>query len=100
MDNGNFAWGTRTYVMGIVNCSPDSFSGDGVDDASSAVAQGCRFVEEGADILDVGGQSTRPGAQPVPLDQELQRIVPVIEQLAARVQVPISVDTSRAEVAR
>ncbi len=86
--------------MGIVNCTPDSFSGDGVQDVQTAVTQGIRFVDEGADVLDVGGESTRPGASEVAAEEELSRVVPVIEQLAHRVSAPISVDTSRAVVAR
>jgi dihydropteroate synthase len=95
-----FAWGTRTFVMGIVNCSPDSFSGDGIEDAETAIAQGVRFVEEGADILDVGGESTRPGSTTVVVEEELRRVLHVIEGLTRRVSVPVSVDTSRASVAR
>ncbi len=96
----NFQWGTRTYIMGIVNVTPDSFSGDGVTDVDAAVAQGLRFVEEGADILDVGGESTRPGATPLDEAEELRRVLPVIEKLAASVSIRISVDTSRAVVAQ
>jgi dihydropteroate synthase len=92
-------WGKRTYIMGIINCTPDSFSGDGVLDTDAAVARGLRLVEEGADILDVGGESTRPGAAPVPAAEELRRVVPVIEALARRTAVPLSVDTSKAVVA-
>lgn len=95
-----FDWGTRTYVMGVINTTPDSFSGDGVMSVEAAVAQGLRFVEEGADILDVGGESTRPGSERISLQEELQRVIPVIRQLAARVNTPISVDTSRAQVAQ
>lgn len=94
-----FTWGTRTYVMGIVNCTPDSFSGDGRPDASQAIAHGLRLVEEGADLLDVGGESTRPGATPVTEEEELRRVLPVVAGLAARAGVPLSVDTSRATVA-
>jgi dihydropteroate synthase len=87
--------------MGIVNVTPDSFSDGGqYGDTSSAVDHGLRLAAEGADLLDVGGESTRPGSQPVSLDEELRRVVPVIEQLARRVDVPVSVDTSKAEVAR
>lgn len=86
--------------MGIVNVAPDSFSGDGVTDVEAAVEQGLRFVDEGADILDVGGESTRPGSARVEPEQELRRVIPVIEGLAARTNAPISVDTSRAVVAR
>ncbi len=102
-----FAWGQRTYVMGIINATPDSFSGDGLArteaDAAAwieaAISQGERFYAEGADILDVGGESTRPGSSPVDAQTEMQRILPVIEGLAARVPLPISVDTSKAMVA-
>ena len=86
--------------MGIVNLSPDSFSGDGIADPEAAVAQAHRFVSEGADILDIGGESTRPGSSPVPVDEEIRRVVPVIERLAAGVPVPISIDTCKSEVAR
>lgn len=95
----DFQWGARTYVMGIVNVTPDSFSGDGVMEVERAVQQGLRFAEEGADILDVGGESTRPGAARIDAEEELRRVLPVIERLAARVRTPISVDTSRAMVA-
>ena len=97
--NTEFRWGERTYVMGIINLSPDSFSGDGVADPGAAVAQALRFVSEGADILDVGGESTRPGSSPVSVDEEIKRVVPVIERLACQVPVPISIDTYKSEVA-
>lgn len=96
-----FAWGARTYVMGIVNVTPDSFAGDGLAlDVDAAVAQALRMREEGADIIDVGGESTRPGHEPVPVDEEIGRTVPVIERLARELDVPVSIDTSKAEVAR
>lgn len=96
-----FRWGERTYVMGIINVTPDSFSGDGLgNDVESAVAQGKRFVVEGADILDVGGESTRPNSEPVSAEEELRRVVPVVERLAAEALVPVSVDTYRYEVAQ
>ncbi len=98
--NVEFRWGERTYVMGIINLSPDSFSGDGISDLESAVAQACRLVTEGADIIDVGGESTRPNAAAVSVDEEIERVVPVIERLAAEVTVPVSVDTYKSEVAR
>lgn len=98
-----FEWGSQTYVMGIINATPDSFSGDGLlqNDLwlQRAVEQGIRFVEEGAHLLDVGGESTRPGAEPVDAEEELRRVVPVIRALAQRVNVPISVDTYKAGVA-
>lgn len=96
-----FVWGRRTYVMGIVNVTLDSFSGDGLGyDVDAAVRQGVRMVEEGADLLDVGGESTRPGFQPVPAEEEIRRVVPVIRRLVREVEVPVSVDTYKGEVAR
>ena len=98
--NTEFRWGERTYVMGIINLSPDSFSADGITDPEVAVAQAQRFVSKGADILDIGGESTRPGFAPVSIDEEIKRVVPVIERLAAAVSVPLSIDTYKSEVAR
>src|SRR5438128_2006758 len=95
-----FAWGSRVYVMGIVNVTPDSFSGDGVLDPELGVEQGLRMVEEGADILDVGGESTRPGHEPVSPDEEVARVLPVVGRLGREAGVPVSVDTSKLEVAR
>ena len=95
-----FHWGERTYVMGIVNTSPDSFSGDGAADIETAVTRACRFVDEGADILDIGGESTKPGFSQITIEEEIKRVVPVIKQLASRVNVPISIDSSKYEVAR
>ncbi len=91
----------RTRVMGIVNATPDSFS-DGGDHAGvdAAVAHGLALAGEGADLLDVGGESTRPGADEVPVDEEIARVVPVIERLVAQLSVPVSVDTSKPEVMR
>jgi|DewCreStandDraft_2_1066082.scaffolds.fasta_scaffold02601_10 dihydropteroate synthase len=99
-----FEWGSRTYVMGIINVTPDSFSGDGLmargeNWVGAAVVQGVRFAQEGADILDVGGESTRPGAAPVSAEEEMRRVLPVIRGLAATVNVPISIDTYKAVVA-
>jgi dihydropteroate synthase len=95
-----FRWGERTYVMGIVNVSPDSFSGDGLDSADAAVAQAQRFVTEGVDMLDVGGESTRPGSSPTSVDEELRRVIPVLERLSGKVKVPLSIDTYKVDVAR
>lgn len=97
-------WGSKTFVMGIINTTPDSFSADGLAQraegvVAAACAQGLRFAAEGADILDVGGESTRPGAAPVGLDEERKRVVPVVAALAREVGLPISVDTYHAEVA-
>jgi len=108
-----FTWGKRTYVMGIVNATPDSFSGDGLASEAAvteaavteavvveaAVARAHRFVAEGADILDIGGESTRPGSTPVTAEEEIARVIPVIMAVRQAVNVPISVDTYRAGVA-
>jgi dihydropteroate synthase len=88
-------------VMGIVNVTPDSFSDGGAHDTlEAAVAHGLRLAEEGADILDIGGESTRPGADEVSLEEELRRVIPVIERLAKETALPISIDTSKPEVMR
>jgi dihydropteroate synthase len=93
--------GGRALVMGIVNVTPDSFSDGGrYFGTEAAVAHGLELVARGADLLDIGGESTRPGAAPVPADEELARVVPVVEALAGRTEVPLSVDTSKAVVAR
>ena len=97
-------WGAKTYVMGIINATPDSFSGDGVlvgqDVVDTAVAQARQFIADGADILDIGGESTRPGSQPITPEEEMARILPVIQAIRQVAAVPISVDTYRADVAR
>src|SRR5690242_747076 len=91
----------RPRICGILNLTDDSFSGDGLhDDVQAAVAQGVAMVEQGADMLDVGAESTRPGATTVEAATEAERVVPVIEALAKRVEVPISIDTSKPEVMR
>ena len=103
----DFRWGERTFVMGIINATPDSFSGDGVlasdpvvDPLARAVAQGRRMVEEGADLLDVGGESTRPGHAPVDVTEERRRVVPVVAALREALPgTPISIDTTKPEVA-
>lgn len=86
--------------MGILNLSPDSFSGDGIATIEAAIEQARLFVSQGADMLDVGGESTRPGSPPISADEEIRRVAPVIEKLAAVVSVPISIDTSKYDVAR
>ena len=91
--------GERTLIMGIVNLASDSFSGDGLDEVDAAIEQARRFVESGVDILDVGGESTRPGSEPVELDEELDRVLPVVEALAEEFEAVVSVDTSKPEVA-
>jgi len=94
------ALGEKTLVMGIINVTLDSFSGDGLgDNIAAAIAQGKQMAADGADVLDVGGESTRPEAEPVSLDDELARVLPVIEGLTREVEVPISVDTYKCAVA-
>jgi dihydropteroate synthase len=92
---------TRPLVMGIVNVTPDSFSDGGLfTNIDVAVAHGLKLIRDGADLLDIGGESSRPGAVPVSLEEELHRVVGVVEQLAAQSVVPLSIDTCKAEVAR
>ncbi|WP_084281049.1 dihydropteroate synthase [Alkaliphilus transvaalensis] len=99
-DNYEFKLGTRTFIMGILNITPDSFSdGGSYTNIEEAIQQAKRMVEEGADIIDVGGESTRPGAAEVSASEELQRVLPVVERLVKEIKVPISVDTYKAEVA-
>ena len=102
VSNGeSLVWGQRTYVMGIVNVTPDSFSGDGLGaDIPSIVDQALRMVREGADMIDVGAESTRPGSSPVSEEEELARLIPALVALRDRVTVPISVDTYKSRVAR
>lgn len=99
----DLGYGARTLVMGIVNVTPDSFSGDGLGNATDPVAaalgQARRMVAEGADLLDIGGESTRPGGRPVDASDEIERIVPAIEAIAPAIDVPISIDTRKAAVA-
>ena len=95
-----FEWGARTYVMGIVNVSPDSFSGDGLDhNPDAATSQGMLMVREGADIIDVGGQSTRPGHEPISAAEEISRTEKVVDRLSRSAGVPVSIDTYKLEVA-
>ena len=92
--------GKRTLLMGVLNVTPDSFSDGGLFfDKEKALSHGLRMVEEGADIIDIGGESTRPGAKPLELEEELRRVIPVIESLARRIDVPISIDTYKSDVA-
>lgn len=96
-----FAWGQRTYMMGILNVTPDSFSDGGkFNTTSAALTQAQTMVAAGADIIDIGGQSTRPGAEQISLETELERVLSVLELLRPLIDVPISVDTTRAEVAK
>ena len=99
-----FAWGTRTFVMGILNVTPDSFSGDGLlrgaDAAVAAVSQAREMVEAGADLLDIGGESTRPGHAPVDADEELRRVIPVVRAVrTALPATPITIDTTKPAIA-
>ncbi|MFL7837779.1 MAG: dihydropteroate synthase [Candidatus Promineifilaceae bacterium] len=98
-----FEWGKRTYIMGIVNITPDSFSGDGMLSGSrwlnGVVSRAGYFVKEGADILDIGGESTRPGSTPVTMEEELERVVPAIRAIREAFDIPISIDSYRAVVA-
>jgi dihydropteroate synthase len=99
-DGGRLELGARTLVMAIINVTPDSFADGGVRlDPSKAADAALRMVEEGADILDIGGESTRPGAEPLPADEELRRVLPVLDALAGRIRAPISIDTYKAQVA-
>jgi dihydropteroate synthase len=103
--NQTFAWGDRTYLMGVLNVTPDSFSDGGqFNSVETALAQAHRLVESGADILDIGGQSTRPGAETISVQEELDRVIPVIEAFrqsagTGALTTPISIDTNRAQVA-
>ncbi|HXJ47682.1 MAG TPA: dihydropteroate synthase [Candidatus Acidoferrum sp.] len=95
-----FEWGSRTYVMGIINVTPDSFSGDGTGpDLERSVSQGLRMVRDGADMLDVGGESTRPGHQPISTAEEISRTEAVVARLAREAEVPVSIDTYKLVVA-
>ena len=92
--------GHETKIMGIVNCTPDSFSGDGKLDSAACLQYARKLIRDGADILDIGGESTRPGAGSVILKEEIRRVIPIIDALARKIKIPISVDTSKLEVAR
>ncbi|NWF75408.1 MAG: dihydropteroate synthase [Nitrospirae bacterium] len=97
----SFDFSQKTYIMGILNVTPDSFSDGGqFFDKSSAIKRALQMVKEGADIIDIGGESTRPGSDPVPLEEELQRTIPLIEVLIKESNIPISIDTYKSEVAK
>ncbi len=92
---------SRTHLMGILNVTPDSFSDGGEFlEVEDAVEQGMKMVEQGADIIDVGGESTRPGSDPITIEEELSRVIPVIKALSKKIDVPISIDTCKSEVAK
>ena len=99
----HFVWGTQTYVMGVINVTPDSFSGDGLGQkdklVDNALKLGTHFVKAGAHLLDIGGESTRPGSSTITVKEELDRVIPVVRALADNVSVPISIDTSKSIVA-
>ena len=101
--NARFHWGARTYIMGILNATPDSFSGDGLlgqgHTIERALEQARRMLEEGADMLDIGGESTRPGSEPVSTEEEMRRVLPILRELRQMTDAPISIDTSKARVA-
>ncbi len=98
--NSVFVWGKQTYIMGILNVTPDSFSDGGqFDTIETALRQARQLEADGADMIDIGGQSTRPGAQKISLEEELRRVIPIIKQIRQESQIPISIDTTRALVA-
>ena len=98
--NFSLDFSERTYIMGILNVTPDSFSDGSLHLAkTAAIRRALQMVEEGADIVDIGGESTRPGSEPVAVEEELRRTIPVIESLAKKVSVPLSIDTCKSEVA-
>ncbi|MGB2769837.1 MAG: dihydropteroate synthase [Candidatus Zixiibacteriota bacterium] len=100
-ENRNVDFSSRTHIMGVLNVTPDSFSDGGkFFKSDDAVRQGMKMIEEGADTIDVGGESTRPGSDPLPTEEELSRVIPVIKSMSAKTDVPISIDTYKAEVAK
>lgn len=99
--NFSLDFSKKTYIMGVLNVTPDSFSDGGLYlDKSLAVRRAHEMIEDGADIIDIGGESTRPGSEPVSLEEEIARTIPVIEALAKDIKVPVSIDTYKAEVAK
>lgn len=99
-ENISFVWGKKTYIMGILNVTPDSFSDGGeFNTVESAIAQARQLVADGADILDIGGQSTRPGAEQISLEAELERVITIIKAIRQELNITISIDTTRAKVA-
>ncbi len=97
----SFDFSQKTYVMGILNITPDSFSDGGkFFERTSAIRRALQMAEEGADIIDIGGESTRPGSEPIPIEEELKRTIPLIEFLVKKINIPISIDTYKSEVAK
>lgn len=100
-NNFKLDFSQRTYIMGILNVTPDSFSDGGrYFDETSATNKALHIVEDGADIIDIGGESTRPGSEPVPVEEELRRILPVIKSIAGKIKIPVSIDTYKSEIAK
>lgn len=98
--NYSLDFSRKTYLMGILNVTPDSFSDSGLHfDASSAIKRACQMAEEGADIIDIGGESTRPGSEPLAIEEELRRTIPVIRALSKEISIPLSIDTYKSGVA-
>lgn len=99
-NNYQFVWGSKTYIMGIINVTPDSFSDGGkFSQVETAVAQAEKMIKNGVDIIDIGGQSTRPGTKQISLTEELNRVIPIIKAIRQTEDIPISIDTTRSEVA-
>ncbi len=97
----SFDFSKKTYVMGILNVTPDSFSDGGLFfDQPAAIRRALQMVEDGADIIDIGGESTRPGSEPVPIEEELKRSIPVIKAVVKEIDIPVSIDTYKADVAK
>lgn len=101
VNDKEFTLGPKTWIMGVLNVTPDSFSDGGQYlDKDKAVERGLRLIEEGSDIIDIGGESTRPGSEPIPAEEEIRRVLPVIQALREKTEALISVDTTKSEVAR
>ncbi len=99
--NFSLDFSKKTYIMGILNVTPDSFADGGLYFAkSAAIERAYQIVEEGADIIDIGGESTRPGSEPISIDEELRRTIPVIEAISKHIKIPVSIDTYKSKVAR
>jgi dihydropteroate synthase len=99
--NKIFNFGNKTYIMGILNVTPDSFSDGGkFFSVDTAIKHGIEMEKEGADIIDIGGESSRPGSKPVSIDEEMNRVIPLIKELANKIKIPLSIDTYKSEVAK
>jgi dihydropteroate synthase len=101
MGKNIFNFGSKTYIMGILNVTPDSFSDSGrFLSVDNAIKHAIKMEKEGADIIDIGGESTRPGSKPVSIDEEIKRVIPIIEELVNKIKIPLSIDTHKSEVAK